>query len=232
MAGKEEETMVTPKRVDAGDMVYHVLNRANGRIPLFEKDGDYLAFRQVMREANEQTPMRTLAFCLMPNHWHLILWPENDGALSHYMHWLTTTHTKRWHAHHETTGSGHVYQGPFKSFPVESDPHYFTVCRYVERNALRAGLAPRAEAWRWGSLWTRLNGDAEQRSLLSDGPMPWPDNWLELVNEPQSPQEEEALQRCMQKGMPYGDPAWIDMTTRALGLTARYRQRGRPPLPA
>ncbi|HUG92188.1 MAG TPA: hypothetical protein VML55_15210, partial [Planctomycetaceae bacterium] len=85
----------------------------------------------------------------MPNHWHLVVWPAGDGDLSEYMRWLTVTHTQRWHAAHHTSGTGALYQGRFKS------EHFLTVCRYVERNALRANLAGSAEAWRWGSLWQR-----------------------------------------------------------------------------
>jgi len=209
-------------------MVYHVLNRANGRLPLFETDGDYSAFERVMQEGQQQVPMRILAYCLMPNHWHLVLWPMNDGDLSDYMHWLTTTHAKRWHGSHRSTGGGHIYQGPFKSFPVESDLHYLTVCRYVERNALRAGLTPRAEDWRWGSLWTRLKGDTDQKALLCDGPLAWLDDWVELVNEPQSEREEEALQRSIQRGAPFGSASWRRLTSELLGLSSTVRPRGRP----
>lgn len=220
--------MATAKRIVVGEIVYHVLNRANARLPLFETNGDYLAFEQVMREAEDRIPMRILAYCLMPNHWHMVLWPRGDGDLSRFMHWLTTAHTKRWHASHETTGSGHIYQGRFKSFPVESDLHCLTVCRYVERNALRAGLTPRAEDWRWGSLWARLKGGADQKALLSNGPMAWLDNWVELVNEPQSETEEEALQRGIMRGSPFGSASWVRMASERLGLASTLRARGRP----
>ena len=137
--------MGRPLRTAPGDLVYHVLNRANGRQPLFEKDGDYAAFERVLAEACQRVPMRILAYCVMPNHWHLVLWPYLDGDLSHFMGWLTLTHTQRWHAHHHTVGHGHLYQGRFKSFLVQQDAHLLAVCRYVERNALRAGLVERAE---------------------------------------------------------------------------------------
>jgi putative transposase len=89
----------------------------------------------------------------MPNHWHLLLWPRRDGELSEILRWITVTHTQRWHAHHRTAGTGPVYQGRFKSFPVQTDAHFLTVARYVERNALRAKLVPRAEDWQWSSIW-------------------------------------------------------------------------------
>ena len=81
----------------------------------------------------------------MPNHWHFVLWPQGDGDLSEFMRWLTVTHTQRWHAAHHTAGTGPLYQGRFKSFPIQADDHLLTVLRYVERNALRANLVERAD---------------------------------------------------------------------------------------
>ena len=115
---------------------------------IFEKEEDYEAFERVLQEAVERVEMRLLAYCLMPNHWHLVAWPREDKELSRFTGWLTLTHTQRWHAHRGTTGTGHLYQGRFKSFPVQSDAHFLTVCRYVERNALRANLVACAEDWR------------------------------------------------------------------------------------
>ena len=121
-------------------MIYHVLNRANGRLPLFETPADYEAFEKVLGEGHDRFPMRILAYCLMPNHWHLVLWPRRDEELSRFMAWVTLTHTQRWHAHRQSAGAGHLYQGRFKSFPVQADEHFLSVCRYVERNALRAAM--------------------------------------------------------------------------------------------
>ena len=151
--------MGRPHRVALGGYVYHVLNRANGRLPIFHKDADYAAFERILGEALEHVPgVRLLAYCLLPNHWHLVVWPRRDGELSDFGHWLTLTHTQRWHAHHHDIGAGHLYQGRFKSFPVARDEHFLRLCRYVERNALRAGLVRRAEAWRWCSLGRRRLG--------------------------------------------------------------------------
>src|SRR5437660_12243822 len=150
-----------------GGLVYHALDRAVARLPLFQKDGDCAAFGRVLGEALEEHPTRLLAYCLMPNHWHLVLWPEQDGELTAFLRWLTHTHTMRWHAHYHTGGTGHVYQGRFKSFPVQEDEHFLAVCRYVERNALRANLVTRAQDWRWGSLWHRRGETEQGRKLLA-----------------------------------------------------------------
>jgi putative transposase len=143
-------------RQSEGGVVYHVLNRANGRAQIFENDGEYRDFVLLLEETGSKVPVRILSYCVMPNHWHLVLWPAKDGQLSLFMQKLTVAHTQRWHARHGTSGTGHLYQGRFKSFPVQSDEHFLTVCRYVERNPLRARLVRRAENWRWSSLWLRL----------------------------------------------------------------------------
>ncbi len=136
-------------------MAYHVLNRAVGKGILFEGDGDYLAIERVIDRTFKLMPMRIVAYCLMPNHWHMVLWPKEDGELSEFMRLLTVTHTQRWHAHRRSAGSGPLYQGRFKSFPIQQDEHFLTVCRYVERNARRANLVKLAQRWPWGSLFKR-----------------------------------------------------------------------------
>jgi putative transposase len=164
----------------------------------------------------------------MPNHWHLLLWPREDGLLSRFMNWLTLTHTQRWHAHRQNAGSGHLYQGRFKSFVVAEDDHFLTVCRYVERNALRAGLVSRAEQWRWGSLWRRQSGSAEQVRLLGSWPVPSPAAWVKEVNRPQTEAELEAVRQSVRRGRPFGSEAWVAKTASRLGLETTLRPRGRP----
>jgi putative transposase len=160
-----------------GGLVYHVLNRANGRRTIFDSPTDFEAFERVLGEAQVVHPVPLLSYCIMPNHWHLVLAPKADGDLSRFVGWLTLTHTQRWHAHGHTAGSGHLYQGRFKSFPVQDDEHFLTVCRYVERNPVRAGLVEGAEHWRWGSLWRRSQATCEPPLLLGDWPMPRPAEW-------------------------------------------------------
>jgi putative transposase len=80
-------------RAAPGGYVYHALNRAVARLPLFEKDGDFDAFERVLVEAHHKHPTRLLAYCLMPNHWHFVVWPAADGELTAFLRWLTHTHT-------------------------------------------------------------------------------------------------------------------------------------------
>ncbi len=199
---------------------------AEGPTQLFV--GDYEAFEQVLADAHTHIPMRTLAYCVMPNHWHLVLWPRHDRDLSRFMAWLTLTHTQRWHAHHHSAGSGHLYQGRFKSFPVQADEHFLTVCRYVERNALRAGLVVRAEEWRWSSLWRRISGPRQSTPWLGDWPVPHPRSWVDWVNERQTAGEPDALRTCLSRGQPFGNAPWVQRTAHRLCLAGTLQPRGRP----
>jgi putative transposase len=220
--------MPRPLRAAEGGLIYHTLNRANARSTLFDTDEDYAAFERALAQAVTRHEMRLLAYCVLPNHFHLLLWPRADGDLSRFMRWLTVTHTQRWHAHHRTSGSGHLYQGRYKSFPVQSDEHFLTVCRYVEWNALRAGLVERAQDWRWGSLWARRARGDPDRPTLAPWPVDRPRDWTVRVNRAFRPQEEEAVRRSIQRGQPFGSESWQAEVAVRLGLESTFRPRGRP----
>lgn len=215
-------------RIATGGLAHHVLNRRVGRLRLFEKPADYAAFEQILQEAYDRTQIRIAAYCLMPNHWHLLLWPRQDGELSEVVRWITVTHTQRWHAHRHTAGTGPVYQGRFKSFPVQTDAHFLTVARYVERNARRAKLVRRAEDWQWSSLWRRAQGAAKLTGWLSAWPMERPRNWVARVNQPETAAELEALRTSVQRGRPFGSETWVLRTAKQLGMESALRPRGRP----
>jgi putative transposase len=201
-----------------GGVVYHVLNRAVGRGTLFADGGDYAAFEKVLGEACARFPgVALLAYCLMPNHWHLVLRPRADGELSAFVRWLTVTHAQRWHAHHGTSGTGPLYQGRFKSFPVQSDGHFLIVCRYVERNAVRAGLAASARAWRRCSAAWRGGGPATAAAppwLVPPArwPVDVPGDWDAWVDRAETPAEVEALRRSVARGAPFGSARWVSRT--------------------
>jgi putative transposase len=193
---------------------------------MFGRTQDYEAMEEVLGEAKGRLPMRLLAWCVMPNHWHLVLWPRGDGDLSEFMRWLTVTHTQRWHAAHRTAGRGPLYQGRFKSFPIQEDDHLVAVLRYVERNPLRANLVEEAEAWRWSSLWHRVQGGVA--GLVDEGPLALPRHWRRHVQSPQSEAELAALRRSVVRGAPFGEQSWQQRTAKRLGLQSTLRPRGRP----
>lgn len=220
--------MPRPLRAAAGEIVYHVLNRANARRPIFQQETDYVAFENTLAEAQKRVSMRILAWCLMPNHWHLVLWPRLDGELSEYMRLVTLMHTQRWHAHRSSTGTGHLYQGRFKSFAVQHDAHFLTVCRYVEANALRGGLVRRAEDWRWSSLWRSCTGNSDKEPRIDAWPVARPSDWLVYVNDMPTATEVDALRTCARRGAPYGSAPWQQRVVRDLKLEGTLRPRGRP----
>jgi len=226
-AGYYKGYMPRQPRAAPGGYVYHALNRGVARLPLFEKDGDFEAFERVLGLALAAHPIRLLGYCLMPNHWHFVLWPAHDGQLTAFLRWLTHTHTQRWHAHHHTAGTGHLYQGRFRAFPIQEDQHFLTVLRYVERNPLRAGLVRQAESWRWSSLGHRHRQTSQAQEWLHPWPVPQPPDWTALVNAVQTEAELQQVRQAVVRGAPFDTEAWQNQTAVALGLQHTLR-RGRP----
>jgi putative transposase len=198
------------------------MNRANGGARIFETANDYRFFIDLITEAECRVPMRVAAWCLMPNHFHMVLWPYEDGDLSRWMQWLLTAHVRRYHAARGPDSCGRVWQGRFKAFPIQQDAHLLTVLRYVERNPLRANMVRCAEEWAWSSLGL-------PEALMLSSPLERPEGWLDLVNAPQTPVELEAVQRSVKRGAPLGNDSWMTETARSLGLESSMRPRGRPP---
>lgn len=227
--GCNVNSMPRTARIAPGGVVFHALNRGNARAIIFEKDEDYAAFERVMVRTLAEIPLRLLAYCLMPNHWHFVLWPRRDGQLGSFMQRLATTHVRRWRLARANVGEGHLYQGPYKSFPVQNDGHLLAVCRYVERNPLRAKLVRRAEAWRWSSLWRRQHPKLTlDVPPLSAWPINPPPDWLRRVNQAETAAELEALRTSLARGRPFGTPNWQQRAANRLGLESTFRGRGRP----
>ena len=220
--------MARCNRCAPGGMVFHVLNRGVGRMKLFQNDSDYLAFERVIAETLKVQPIRICCYCLMPNHWHLLLWPERDNDLAAFMQRLTITHVARWQRQRRRVGFGHIYQGRFKSFPVSKDKYFHDVAHYIERNAQRAKLVKRAADWRWSSLWRKEHESVDDDWQLSSWPVRRPSDWRKLVSAPQDVSKLKALRECIRRGRPYGPEDWVAMTAAELGLEPSLRPRGRP----
>jgi putative transposase len=163
--------------------------------------------------------------CLLSNHWHLVLRPRSAKDLARFMRWVCTAHVRRHHAHYHSP-PGHLYQGRYKSFPVRDDHHLLTLLRYVESNALRAGLCASAGACPWCSDAMRQGRQTDL--LLSDWPVKRPGNWSRLLEERIAEKELARLRTSVNRGRPYGTEQWVQRTARRLGLTFTLRARGRP----
>jgi len=217
-------------RTAVGGLAYHVLNRAVGRRTLFHTTRDYAAFVDAVAETLRARSMRICGYCVMPNHWHMVLWPEHDGDLSVFVQYLTNLHVKRWKWSHHEIGEGHLYQGRFKSFPIQTEAYFHTAMRYVERNPLRAQLVTRAEEWPWSSLGQVTTAEPIPLSV-------WPiheqshhrtSHWIQCVNSPQTEGELSALRTCIRRGRPFGSEPWVENTAKRLHLDLTLRPRGRP----
>jgi putative transposase len=215
-------------RVDVGGEIYHVINRANGRFQIFNKDEDYHLFEKILLETKELFNMRILAYCLMPNHFHLILYTENDGDLGKFMHRLSNAHTRKVHAITNTNGSGHLYQGRYKSFLVDNDNYLLAVIKYVERNAIRAKLSRLCEGWQWGSAWRRIHGTIKEKELLDQESFKLPDNYINWINSPDNQEILNIIRNSIEKGVPYGREKWIDKMVSVHHLESTLKSVGRP----
>lgn len=208
-------------------------NRAAGRLRLFAKEEDYAAFQRIICEAHERHPIRILEWCLMPNHWHFVVYPKQDDEVTKFFRWLTHTHAMRAITHRRVMGMGPLYQGRFKSLPVERDEHLEALLRYVQRNPVRAKLVTRARKWKWSGLWARRAGEKDLKQLLSPRPIGefagWePKDWDAWVDAPQTPAEVERLREHVKRSRPYGPAEWVVRTAVRLGLQSSLRGRGRP----
>ncbi len=215
-------------RVDIGDKVYHVINRANGRYKIFNTEKDYRIIETLLLETKELVDMRILAYVIMPNHWHLVLYPKQDGDLGTFMHRLSNSHTRKVHALTNTNGTGHLYQGRYKSFLVETDSYLLSLIKYVERNPVRAKITDKCESWQWGSAWRRINGTKEERKLLDPSLTPFPGNYIKWVNTPDNPEDLEFIRASVTKGIPYGGEKWVNQMVTAYHLESTLRFPGRP----
>jgi putative transposase len=191
---------------------------------IFRKAGDYDAFVTLMIDAKDRADVEIFGFCLMPNHWHLVLRPKRDCDLADYFSWLSNTHVKRYRAHYLGT-SGHLYQGRYKSFVVEEDTYLLTLMRYVEANPVRARKVERAQEWCWSSLGCHAT---VSEKLLEDWPLDRPRNWTALVNEPIRTADQDRLKASFERGRPLGSAVWTLQMVRRMGLQSTLNPRGRP----
>jgi putative transposase len=217
-------------RAIVGGYCYHVLNRGNARSQVFHHEGDYARFVELMHQASARLPMRALAYCLMPNHFHLAVWPEGDQDLSDWMHWLMTAQVRGYRQHYG--GNGHIWQARSKACPIQEDAHLLTVLRSIECNPLRAALVAQAQDWPWSSLQARLK--AALIPLLHPGPVPLPPGWVDHVNALLHDKDRKRKRHSLRRGTPFGRDGWVEATACRLGLQETLRPLAgpvRPPTP-
>lgn len=226
--------MPRPLRAIDQGLVYHVLNRGNNRQDVFLKDADFRAFLNALGDLKERKPFQLFGYCLMSNHFHLLLRPTGDSTISRIMQSLTVSHTQRYHRHHGS--AGHVWQGRFKSPVIQNDEHLLTVLRYIEANPIRAKIVRKAGDYPWSSF--RYHGLGKPDELidplityeeLSPRPKRRQQKWTEMVHLPLPEDEAQAVRRSSSTGLPYGSKRWVERLAKKLDLDLKIRPRGRPP---
>jgi len=208
----------------ADESIYHIINRGNGGQVVFQKNKDYEVFISLMSDAKIRYDVKILAYCLMPNHFHIVLMPHRSADLSKWMQWLMTSHVRRYHKHYGT--SGHVWQGRYKSFLIQKDNHLLTVLKYVESNPLRAGLVNSVKDWLWSSCMESLG--KKPKLLLDEVPIELPKEWDKFLDEPIAEKELDKLRQSTNRQAPYGDSLWQIEASKRFGLESTVRPRGRP----
>lgn len=220
--------MPRTSRIAIGGEVYHVINRANGRLQIFNNKDDYQLFEQLLLDTKELLDMRILSYVIMPNHWHLVLHPKNDSDLTAFMQRVSNSHTRKVHSRTKTNGAGHLYQGRYKSFLVESNQYLLTLIRYVERNPVRAKLVKKCEDWQWSSAYRRIRGANKEKNLLDEPPTDLPLRYSTWINTNEDEKVIQSIRNSVVKGVPYGGENWVEKMVITHKLQSTLRSPGRP----
>ena len=213
--------------------VYHAINRGNNREVVFHDEEDHRAFLTSLARAKERYPFRLYGYCLMSDHFHLLLGPEPGQSISRILQSITVAHTARYHKQHGS--SGHVWQGRFRSPVIQEDEHLLVVLRYIEANPIRAGLIARLADYPWSSYQAHGLGQADP--LLSAMPVyealgrtaaERRSRWRRKVSSKSSEAELQQIRQSLTTGKPLGTPEWIAAHAKELQVNLNPRPRGRP----
>ncbi len=222
-----------PRAIDER-LIYHALNRGNNRVDVFTEDGDHEAFLEALKQTQVRYPFKLLGYCLMTNHFHLLLQPHPGQSISRILQSLTVAHTRRYHKNHRS--SGHVWQGRFKSPVIQDDEHLLVVLRYIEANPLRAAIVSNPGEYKWSSF--QHHGMGRDDPLLS----PFPEwehlgstpalrrrRWRDKVRASQKEAELAVIRTSLRTGRPLGETAWVERIAQRLRIDLQPHRRGRPP---
>jgi putative transposase len=218
-------------RVVVPGLAHHVTQRGNNRQDVFLTDADRVAYLQVLKHQAVRCRLEVLGYCLMTNHIHLVVVPQNEASLAQAIGRTHFTYAQRFNTDHGR--SGHLWQGRFYSCAMESG-HELAALRYVEQNPVRAGLV--GEAWRypWSSAAAHTGRadpsgmlDLKSWQRLSNGL-----DWREFLLERAPDEESSNLRRHTMTGRPLGSDRFLAVTGRQLSRDLQTRPVGRPGRPA
>jgi putative transposase len=209
------------------------MNRGNNGADVFGEEGDQGAFLEALERTRGRYPFRLYGYCLMTNHFHLLLKPDRRQSISRILQSLTVAHTSRYHKGHGSMG--HVWQGRFKSPVIQDDGHLLVVLRYIEANPLRAGLVSDLARYRWSSFPAHGHGQPDplldslpEYEGLGRTPAERQARWRQKVLVPQKERELAAVRDSVRSGRPLGEPDFVTAHAEALGIDLNPRPRGRP----
>ena len=214
-------------------LIYHAINRGNNLADVFTDDDDRTAFLDALLRAKQRYPFRLFGYCLMTNHFHLLLRPEGGQSVSRILQSVTVAHTSRFHKRHGSVG--HVWQGRFKSPVVQDDVHMLTVLRYIEANPLRAGVVADLADYSWSSF--QAHGLGRENPLLDAVPLleelgRTPSErrlrWKRRVTTTMKEKDLARVRESVRTGKPLGSDEWVAAKAKLLGLELNPRPRGRP----
>ncbi|MFI4974110.1 MAG: transposase [Caulobacterales bacterium] len=212
-------------RVVVEGLAHHVTQRGNRRQPVFFSDSDYRACRSLLAEGCRAAGVEVWAYCLMPNHVHLILVPSTADGLRAA---LGEAHRRYTRAVNLREGwRGYLWQGRFASVAMD-EPHLLAAARYVELNPVRGSLVDRPDRWPWSSARAHLAGRDDELVATSPllGRIP---NWSEFLAEGLSEAEHRALQLGERTGRPLGSEAFVTGIERRLERPLSRQKRGPKP---
>ena len=214
-------------------MPHHIVHRGNNRQQIFYQEKDYLFLIKSIREAKKNFDCLLYAYCFMLNHIHMILVPKNIDGLSKMLKLVAGRYTRYINKNYERTGT--LWEGRFKSSPIETERYLFGCTRYIEINPVRAQIVKHPAFYRWSSY-------SKKAVVKNDPILDLDPYYLELGRTPeerehayqewfqQAPEEEEQdfISKCIRQCLPVGSKEFVDKICQKLGKDIKIRPRGRP----
>ncbi|MEW6536710.1 MAG: transposase [Candidatus Auribacterota bacterium] len=213
-------------RIIIPDYPHHIVQRGNNRQAIFEDDQDRQEYLALVQRYKQDTECKVLSYCLMDNHVHLLIIPLKAESLSKFMQKVALKYTQ--YANDKYKRSGRLWECRFFSSPVETDTYLLAVCRYIERNAVRAGVVGQPEHYEWGSAKYRVSG--KNPEFLDDIFPEYAnrEEYLEFLKLPPNSGQYEMISRSTSRGYPIGSMRFYEKVMKLTKRDLTKRPVGRP----
>lgn len=208
----------------ADNQIYHIINRGNRREAVFHDNYDYEKFLKLLIESKEKYAVKIYAYCLMPNHFHLVIYTKYADSLSQAMHWISSSYVRYYNKRYNI--SGHLWQGRYKSFIVQEDSYLLVLLKYVEANPKRARIVKDCIDYKYSSANNRIKNN--ENLITDEVPILLPDDWYTYINSDEKITDIESIRNCINRQAPLGDKNWKYMVSKKYNLESTINPRGRP----